>query len=29
MRVMQRYGAGRATDRALANYDAINPLGEL
>jgi site-specific recombinase XerD len=29
LRVMARYGAGRATDRALANYDHINPLREL
>jgi site-specific recombinase XerD len=29
MRVMARYGAGRATDRALTNYDVINPLREL
>jgi integrase/recombinase XerD len=29
LRVMARYGAGRATDRALANYDHVNPLREL
>jgi integrase/recombinase XerD len=29
IRVMQRYGAGRATDRALTNYDFVNPLREL
>jgi integrase/recombinase XerD len=29
LRTMARYGAGRATDRALANYDAVNPLREL
>lgn len=27
--VMRRYGAARATDRALDAYDAVNPLGEL
>jgi integrase len=29
VRVMARYGAGRATDRALANYDAVHPLRDL
>lgn len=27
--VMRRYGAARAVDRALAAYDAVNPLGDL
>jgi integrase/recombinase XerD len=27
--IMRRYGAAQATDRALAAYDAINPLGDL
>jgi integrase/recombinase XerD len=29
IRVMRRYGAARAVDRALAAYDTINPLSEL
>ena len=29
LRVMRRYGAARAVDRALSAYDTINPLAGL